>query len=226
VRFLGHRENAADLMSGLDVLVNTSRYEGQPLSILEAMLRGIPVCAPDIAGMEEMIGDDAGGRVIAPEDGDVLGAVLLEMLADPRKLANMGVVARERARLLYSVEAMCRATADAYRRCVGTRNTPAQVTRPRTSMPTASGLSAMAWRNSSTARKRMSAGGTMSTASTGSVSRSSRVAVARCDCWTKLKGRASNGNAGAPVVAATGGMFGSGRIRRSADASRQCLREA
>ena len=51
-----------------DVFVNTSRSEGVPVSIMEAMRAGVLTVAPRINGIPELV-DDAVGRLYAPEDG-------------------------------------------------------------------------------------------------------------------------------------------------------------
>lgn len=51
-----------------DVFVNTSRSEGVPVSIMEAMRAGLPVVAPAIGGIPELV-DHAIGRVYAPAGG-------------------------------------------------------------------------------------------------------------------------------------------------------------
>lgn len=51
-----------------DVFVNTSRSEGVPVSIMEAMCAGIPIVAPAIGGIPELV-DDAFGRLYALEGG-------------------------------------------------------------------------------------------------------------------------------------------------------------
>lgn len=61
VRFVGHRRDAAELMSGFDVLWNGSLYEGQSNTILEAMSRGVPVVATDIPGNRDLIEHDLSG---------------------------------------------------------------------------------------------------------------------------------------------------------------------
>ena len=50
VRFLGHREDARDLLSACDVYANSSISEGISLTILEAMAAGLPVVATRAGG--------------------------------------------------------------------------------------------------------------------------------------------------------------------------------
>jgi glycosyltransferase involved in cell wall biosynthesis len=114
IRFYGHRQDARELVYGLDLLVNTSRYEGMPFSILEAMYAGVPVVAQRIQANEALVADGANGILVAPEDGEVLGAALQRALQEPERLRRMGLAGRERARALFSLESMCARTAAVY----------------------------------------------------------------------------------------------------------------
>ncbi len=72
------RERVAQLYETqpFDVFVNTSRSEGVPVSIMEAMHAGVPVVAPRINGIPELV-DESLGRLYAPEGG--AQAVLLAL---------------------------------------------------------------------------------------------------------------------------------------------------
>ncbi|MEE2713491.1 MAG: glycosyltransferase family 4 protein [Planctomycetota bacterium] len=113
-RCYGFRLDAAELLCGLDVLVNTSRYEGMPFTILEAMFRRVPVVGTRIAGNEQLIAHLASGVTYAQQDGDALGDALHVALGDRDRMLRFGRVARERALLLHSLEGMCARTAQVY----------------------------------------------------------------------------------------------------------------
>ena len=52
-----------------DVFINTSKKEGVPVSIMEAMRHGIPVIAPRVGGIPELVTPDV-GFLYAPERGE------------------------------------------------------------------------------------------------------------------------------------------------------------
>lgn len=80
-----------------DIFVNTSRSEGVPVSIMEAMHAGMTVVAPRINGIPELV-DESFGRLYSPEGGaPALRAALEEMAALPRDTAlAMRMAAQQR----------------------------------------------------------------------------------------------------------------------------------
>jgi glycosyltransferase involved in cell wall biosynthesis len=61
VSFAGHCSNIEQIWDRNHVLVQPSRYEGLPLTIVEAMLCARPIVATDVAGHSEVIKDGATG---------------------------------------------------------------------------------------------------------------------------------------------------------------------
>lgn len=57
VRLLGHRWDIADWYDAADIFVLPSQLEGMPLSIMEAMAKGVPVIATAVSGTPEELGD-------------------------------------------------------------------------------------------------------------------------------------------------------------------------
>ncbi|MCL2069146.1 MAG: glycosyltransferase, partial [Oscillospiraceae bacterium] len=55
VRFLGHEEDISKLYAQADVLVSSSRCEGLPFCVMEALYFGLPVIASDIKGHRDLI---------------------------------------------------------------------------------------------------------------------------------------------------------------------------
>jgi glycosyltransferase involved in cell wall biosynthesis len=94
VRFLGIRTDARALMGAADVVVMPSRWEGLPLSALEALASGTPLVATDVRGLRELVVD---GRdaLLVPEDPDALAAALRQVLDDPELARRLGDAGRQ-----------------------------------------------------------------------------------------------------------------------------------
>jgi glycosyltransferase involved in cell wall biosynthesis len=106
VRFLGRREDVAELLGACDVYVLPSLFEGLPVSVLEAMAAGRPVAATRIGGTDEAVVDGVTGRLVPPGDPPALAAALAAMLRDPEGLCSMGAAGRARVVERFSATTM------------------------------------------------------------------------------------------------------------------------
>ncbi len=111
VRFLGHREQAADWMRAFDVLCLPSRWEGLGLVLVEAMLRRVPVVAARVGPIPEVLGDGRFGWLCESDDVDGLAAALRAALAAPAALVE---AAYQHARTTYALEQMVARTLAVY----------------------------------------------------------------------------------------------------------------
>jgi glycosyltransferase involved in cell wall biosynthesis len=93
VRWLGRRDDVADLYAAADVVVLPSVWEARSLTAQEALLAGRPLVATDVGGIGDLVGD---GAVLVPAgDAAALGTAVRRLLADPGEAA--AVAARGRA---------------------------------------------------------------------------------------------------------------------------------
>ena len=79
----GTMPDAAALFPAFDVLVLSSRTEGTPMVLFEAMAAGVPVVATRIAGIPELVEDGVSGFLVPPDDSDTLAAKVATLLDDP-----------------------------------------------------------------------------------------------------------------------------------------------
>jgi glycosyltransferase involved in cell wall biosynthesis len=106
VRFLGERDDVADLLPIFDVYAMSSRWEGVGRAMTEAMLSGRPVVATDVGGVRELVVDRQTGLVRPAGDPRAL-AEAIDLVASDRVLARrLGEAGRARARELMSGERM------------------------------------------------------------------------------------------------------------------------
>lgn len=90
VSFLGHRPDAAALMRQADLLVATSRMEGSPMALLEAMEARLPVVATAVGGVPELVGAARNGLAVPAGDVAGLAARIELLLRRPRLRRGMG----------------------------------------------------------------------------------------------------------------------------------------
>ncbi len=79
VRFLGHRDNVAQILPAFDVFCQPSRAEGLPLAVLEAQARGVPVVATDVVDLASAV-CPVSGRLAPPENPAALAKALEDAL--------------------------------------------------------------------------------------------------------------------------------------------------
>ena len=104
----GFLENVEEYFMGIDIYLNTSIHEGIPLSILEAMSYGIPVIAPDVGGIKEIIKDGSEGYLIKKRDPKLFADKCFELYKNSSLRASMGVFGREKIEREFSNGRMAR----------------------------------------------------------------------------------------------------------------------
>lgn len=115
-RFVGHRTDAAELLTAFDLLWNGSLYEGQSNTILEAMATGVPVIATDIPGNRDLVRHGQTGYLYPQGDVAQLARVSFRLLSDPGKLQAFGQNSLQLARTDFSLPSMVDAYAKLYER--------------------------------------------------------------------------------------------------------------
>jgi len=114
VRFLGARSDIPEILAGSDIFVLTSRYEGFPISILEAMRAGLPVVASDVGGVSEAVLEGLTGFLIRRGDWKTLRDRLKTLLINPELRVRMGKRGRKRYEQLFTLDRMVNKTLRVY----------------------------------------------------------------------------------------------------------------
>lgn len=87
VRWLGRRDDVADLLAAAEVVVLPSRWEARSLTAQEAMRAGRPLVAAAVGGLPALVGD--GAVLVPPGDAAALGAAVRRLLDDPAEAAAL-----------------------------------------------------------------------------------------------------------------------------------------
>jgi len=83
VRFVAPRPDVASLYAEADLFVLSSRWEGLPYVILEAMAHGLPVVSTAVDGIPEVVINEDTGLLVPAHDAGLLASAIRQMLADP-----------------------------------------------------------------------------------------------------------------------------------------------
>jgi glycosyltransferase involved in cell wall biosynthesis len=95
VRFFGEHPAAGRLFKAFDAFVLSSRSEGTPITLLEAMSAGVPVVATAVGGIPDVLTEEH-AWLVPPEDPPALGAALREALENRDAAAERAAAASRR----------------------------------------------------------------------------------------------------------------------------------
>lgn len=112
LRRLGYRRDVAAILAAADIFVLPSLFEGLPMSVIEAMLTGLPVVASDVIGPREQVVAGETGLLVPPGRPAPLALALATLARDPALRARMGRAGRARALDLYDEARVVARTAD------------------------------------------------------------------------------------------------------------------
>jgi glycosyltransferase involved in cell wall biosynthesis len=104
VNWAGVHTDAARLLAAFDLVVLSSRTEGTPMVLLEAMSASVPVVATSVGGIPDVISQEE-GVLVPPENPAALAAAIREVYMDKDAAAKRADAARARLAAEFSVEA-------------------------------------------------------------------------------------------------------------------------
>lgn len=94
IDFLGHRNDACDLVHLSDIAVGSSLREGLPVNVMEAMACGLPLVLSDNRGHRELCRDGYNGYTVAPNDDSAMAEKIKQLINDKElytRISNNGI---------------------------------------------------------------------------------------------------------------------------------------
>ena len=128
---IGARSDAAPYIAAMDAFVLSSRTEGLPLGLLEAMATGVPVVSTAVGGIPDLIDSGKNGVLVASGDEKALLRELVTLAGQPTAGLRLGQAGRETVLARYSLSQMAERYEELYEQVV----TPAR-TAPRPAVTT------------------------------------------------------------------------------------------
>jgi len=114
VRLLGYQAEPAIALARAQIFVLSSRSEGFPRSILEAMRAGLAVVASNVGGVSEAVAEGATGLLVPAGNAEALSGALRKLIGDAAERKRMGHAARLTYEGRFGFERMFRKTVALY----------------------------------------------------------------------------------------------------------------
>jgi glycosyltransferase involved in cell wall biosynthesis len=113
-RLLGHRGDIIELHHALDLLVQSSDYEGTPNAVLEAMALETPVIATDVGGTAEVARPGIDALIVPPGNVRLIETAVETVLEDRAAARGRALSARRRVETVLSFEGRMKALESIY----------------------------------------------------------------------------------------------------------------
>lgn len=114
VHFLGWRTDLERIYAGSDLVVLTSRNEGTPVCLIEAMAAGRATIATEVGGVADVLEGGRLGRLVRPSDPEALAEAVCALLDDPARRAELGRRGAESAPSRFGIPRLLRDVTDLY----------------------------------------------------------------------------------------------------------------
>ena len=115
VRFLGWRRDLDAIYAATDVFLLTSRNEGTPVAIIEAMAAGVPCVSTDVGGVRDVIDRADLGVLVPPGETRTIADAVCDLIDRPDVRRQMGARGRDSVIERYSLQRLVRDIAGLYR---------------------------------------------------------------------------------------------------------------
>ena len=114
IRLPGVVSDIHEVLALCDLYVNSSRWEGLPMTLLEAMAHGKPMVATSVGGNPEVVRDGVTGLLVPPDDPEKLAGAITKMLTDNDFRIKTGRAADSLFKQGYTIDKHCARLSDYY----------------------------------------------------------------------------------------------------------------
>jgi glycosyltransferase involved in cell wall biosynthesis len=114
-RFLGWRRDLDTVYGATDVFLLTSRNEGTPVALIEALAAGVPGVSTDVGGVRDVIEEGVSGLLAPYGDARALASHVSSLLRDPARRRGMGECRRVAIVNRYQIDRLVSDVAALYR---------------------------------------------------------------------------------------------------------------
>jgi glycosyltransferase involved in cell wall biosynthesis len=108
VTFLGWRADLDRLYADLDVVALTSRNEGSPVALIEAMAAARAVVSTAVGGVGDVVTDGVTGRLVPAGDAVAVATAVANLLRNPAERQRLGAAARAQVLERFSADRLLR----------------------------------------------------------------------------------------------------------------------
>ena len=115
---LGFVENIDELLVAADILLLTSKTEGTPMIVLEAMMQGCAVVATDVGGMSGIIAHGINGYLVSDRSSEELSAYCKKLLKNPEEHHRITVAAKSEVLEKFSLSSQMNGYRERYKECI------------------------------------------------------------------------------------------------------------
>ncbi|WP_353095824.1 glycosyltransferase family 4 protein [Tissierella praeacuta] len=90
IEFLGHRKDVPKLLKLSDIVVASSRREGLPVNVMEAMVTGLPLVVTNVRGHRDLVKDGENGYIIELDDVEDFANSIEKLYRDDKLRIEFG----------------------------------------------------------------------------------------------------------------------------------------
>ena len=124
VHFLGLRTDIPEVLGAMDVFVLSSDFEGNPLSVMEAMAASLPIVSTAAGGVPDLFAPGREGLLVQPGDAHGLSRAMTFLGENREVRRSLGIAAARRARTSFDASKMVKAYEGLYEELVNHSHYP------------------------------------------------------------------------------------------------------